>query len=459
MNQGPRILVLSRHRTGKRKASPGIRSYHIARVLAESIPGAQVTLATPSAAELMSTNVPFRAVPYTTQALTRAAWESDIIISSRFPLQLLPVLYHKRAVLDMFTPFITEWIEIVKVAGHRFRQDAYLASLAGDLMVQFLLADLVLCATTRQRDLYFGMLTAIGRITPEAYDPDHWLTNLLAIVPYGVRPGEPKATRRVLRGVWPGIHEDDKILLWNGAVVEWYDVTTLIRAVHRISLQRPDVKLFFLGTEHPDNPGVPKLQGLGGGTIRSALRLCEELGVLDKFVFFNLDWVEYDDTANYLCEADIGVCTYFNNLETRYAFRSRILDLLWAELPIICTRGDAWAERVSSRPLGIAIPERNEDALVEAILRLADDEAFAGRCRANLQEEKETYRWEHVLEGLIDYCRTPAGPLKKRKRLMALPTTLASIMESKLRLALFQRLARVKQYWSRLPETGRSHQP
>ena len=335
-----RILVLTRDHIGARMASPGIRMYNIARVLAEHLPQSEVTLAVPADSQLPAGSLPFRVIPYKRSAVAVAALRSSTLISNYFPPYLYPIMGQKRVVLDLFSPF-TERLEVAHSMGHG--ANAYFSSYMRELISQLLLADLVLCASDRQRDLYYGMLSAIGRVEPATYDNDRWLSDLLVLAPFGVRDGEPKPTRRVLRDVWPGIHAGDTILLWNGVIIDWYDLSTLVRAMARISRQRSDIKLFFLGTEHPDNPGVPKLQGLGGGTVRAALQLCEELGLLNRSVFFNFDWVDYEDTANYLSEADIGICTYFNNIETRFAFRSRYADLLWAELPIICTQGDVWA--------------------------------------------------------------------------------------------------------------------
>ena len=45
-------------------------------------------------------------------------------------------------------------------------------------------------------------------------------------------------------------------------------------------------------------------------------------------------------------EADAGVCTYLDNLETHFAHRVRLVDLIWAETPVICTEGDLVAEMV-----------------------------------------------------------------------------------------------------------------
>jgi glycosyltransferase involved in cell wall biosynthesis len=431
-------------------ASPGIRAYHIARVLAENVPGARVTLATASADEIASAGLPFGAIPYASGALIKAVRESDIVIGSRFPGYLFPLLYTKRVVLDLFTPVITELVEVVN-SSILLHQDLFLETRVRDLMVQMLLADIILCANERQRDLYFGMMTAAGRVTPEVYDHDRSLSKLFALAPYGVRPNEARHSRRVLKGVRPGISETDTVLIWNGAIIEWYDVETLVRAIHRISKQRSDIKLFFLGTEHPDNPktDAPKLHGLGGGAQRAAYQLATELDLLDKFVFFNLDWVDYDDTANYLCEADIGVCTYFDSLETHFSFRSRFVDLLWAELPILCTRGDMWAELVARRPLGVAVPERDEDAMVEAILRLADDRAFREQCKAYLREEKEAYRWERVLEGLVDYCSRPAEQAKKHVRLPLITSALGASLAANARLAYYHRMDRVNFPWTR----------
>jgi glycosyltransferase involved in cell wall biosynthesis len=300
------------------------------------------------------------------------------------------------------------------------------------------LADLILFSNLRQRDLYFGMLTSMGRVTPDLYDYDSRLSNLFALAPFGVRPGQPKSSKRVLRGVWPGIREQDTILLWNGAIVDWYDVELPIRAVHRLSRERDDVKLFFLGTQHPDGHGAHGLRAPGSDATRNAIRLCEELGILDRFVFFNIDWVDYQETAGYLLEADIGVCTYFDNLETRYSFRSRMLDLLWAELPIICTRGDVLSDLVDSRPLGVAVAERDEDALVNAMRRLADDRAFAGQCKANLKEVKEEYRWERALEPLVDYCRRWEEPAAaKAERALPLVLRLGALAQSAPQRALY----------------------
>src|SRR5690606_1008136 len=124
---------------------------------------------------------------------------------------------------------------------------------------------------------------------------------------------------------------------------------------------RPEVKLYFLGTKHP-HPGVPEMK-----IVSDSRALAQELGVADTNVFFNSSWVDYRDRGNYLAEADLGVSTHHSHIETTFSFRTRILDYLWAELPMVVTEGDHFAELVEERGLGRAVPAGDVDALASAI--------------------------------------------------------------------------------------------
>src|SRR6185503_10968946 len=58
----------------------------------------------------------------------------------------------------------------------------------------------------------------------------------------------------------------------------------------------------------------------------------------------------------WLLDADCAVSAHLDHLESRYAFRTRLLDCFWAGLPIVCTRGDELADRVERERLGEAVP-------------------------------------------------------------------------------------------------------
>ena len=50
-----------------------------------------------------------------------------------------------------------------------------------------------LCASDRQRDLWLGVLSSLGRIGYDEYAADPTLERLVAVVPFGVDPEPPQA--------------------------------------------------------------------------------------------------------------------------------------------------------------------------------------------------------------------------------------------------------------------------
>ena len=178
---------------------------------------------------------------------------------------------------------------------------------------------------------------------------------------------------------------------------DWFDPLTLIRAVAKLSATKPSVKLFFMGTAHP-HPGVPEMP-----IIKASRDLAEELGVAGKHVFFNDSWVDYDDRQNYLLEADLGVSTHRSHIETTFSFRTRILDYLWASLPMVVTEGDHFADEVDRHGLGKTVPAGDVDALVAALDAALFDEKFRARALKSLRGVREHYRWGTVLEPLVNH--------------------------------------------------------
>ena len=65
-----------------------------------------------------------------------------------------------------------------------------------------------LCASDRQRDLWLGVLSSLGRIGYDEYAADPPLERLVAVVPFGVEPEPPRAETRAVKGVLPGIDKD-----------------------------------------------------------------------------------------------------------------------------------------------------------------------------------------------------------------------------------------------------------
>ena len=403
-----RILLLSKDFVDSSMAGPGIRYFQMAKTLAKKLPGNQITLAAPNKTNMQEKE--FTTVFYNRTSCFRLISSNDIIISQGFSFELLPFLFflNKKVILDFYDPWQMQFLEHTKNFLPFRRTLEYNLGMQ-HLKLHLLISNFIVCANSRQRDLWIGMLSDLGILSASMYDANPTLKNVIDEVPYGIRPDSLKKEKQVLKGVWKGIEKDDKVIIWNGGIWNWFDPLTLIEVMGDLYKKRKDVKLFFLGTKHP-NPIVKEME-----MLNNTVELSKNLNLYDKNIFFNFGWMPYNETKEYLLESDIGVVTYFNNLETRYSFRTRILDLLWAEIPVVCTRGDCLSEYIEKFTLGIVIDERDRKALNEAIDKLIDDKQFYEKCKENIKGFKNTFTWEKNLQPIIKFCQNESFNIKMSK--------------------------------------------
>ncbi|MGH2586828.1 MAG: hypothetical protein ACRDJE_18070 [Dehalococcoidia bacterium] len=420
-----RILVLSRSVVGSRMSAPGIRAYHMAQVLGRALPEAEVTLGAPDYSDIQP-EPEFKVVRYSRASLNWLFYRYDIVISLSFPPLSLPAMARTHFVLDFFSNFAMEWMEVAKTQRNARKRWTWYENQRQYMNLQFTAADFITCNNERQRDFFIGTLQSLGLISGEVYDRDHDLRKLIASCPHGVRPDEGTGNREQGTGesaapipysLFPVPWErSDRVFLWNAGMVGWYDPVTAIRAVHALSRERPDVKLVCIGSRYPD-PGFPAEDP----TFQAAIDTAEELGLTDTHVFFVRGWLPYEEVKHYLRHSYLGLSTYFNNAETHYAHRTRFLDLIWGELPIVCTRGDVLSELVEQRGLGVTVPEGGVETVVCALRRLLDDAAFYDSCVANLRILKQELSWDQTLAPLVEFCRNPQPvAVAKSKRLAPL---------------------------------------
>ena len=391
-----RVLIVSHDVVDRRMAGPAIRAWEFARRLSRDN---QVTLAVPNKSSLKDKD--FALLTYNRQSLKELAAEADCTIISGLTLMQYPFLRQISPVLvvDIYDPFGLENLQLLAEQSIQVRQQDH-HDLTRAMNDQLLLGDFFICASEEQRDYWLGALSALGRINPRTYDADPTLRSLIDVVPFGLPDSPPRHRRPVLKGVVPGIGPDDKVLLWNGGIYNWLDPLTLIQAVARAAEQRDDVRLFFMGVRHP-NPRVHPMR-----MTKDAMRLSDKLGLTGRFVFFN-DWVAYEERENYLLEADLGVSLHLPHIETRFAFRTRLLDCLWAGLPMIVTGGDTLARLVGERGLGRVVASGDVSGVLEAITGLlAESDARASRAE-RFAEARQFFSWEQAIDALARFCAAP----------------------------------------------------
>ena len=393
-----RILVATAEPLGPQLAGPAIRAWQIASALSGEH---DVRLVTTGRCSAESPHFEARQLAGEADARGLEAW-CDVLLFQGNVLEQLPFLYatDKVVVVDLYAPFHLEQLEQTRAqpADDRRRR---LENAVAEADRQCLRGDFLLCASDKQRDFWLGHLAALGRLNALTYDADSTLRSLVDVVPFGIPPEPPPPGAPVLKGVVDGIGPDDKVVLWGGGVYNWFDPLTLIRAVDRLRARRADVRLFFLGMRHP-HPQVPEMR-----MSRAARALSDELGLTGTVVHFHEDWVRYDERGAYLLEADVGVSTHLDHVETAFSFRTRMLDYLWAGLPMVCTRGDVFADLVEAHGLGLTVDPGDVDGLAAALERLLSDDALATRCRAGVRALAPDYSWDRVLAPLLAFCRAP----------------------------------------------------
>jgi glycosyltransferase involved in cell wall biosynthesis len=392
-----RVAVVTPDVLSDRMAGPAIRAFHIAEELSANH---DVTLISTARCTISNTAFSCRAASW--RRLRAAIGDAQIVVLQGYISYRAPWLMRsdKILVVDLYDPLHLEQLEQLADRPPLERQ-AMLDLTVRVLNEQLVRGDFFLCASEEQRHLWLGHLGALGRLNPLNYESDSTLRALVDVCPFGLATTPPTRQRPAIKGVVPGISPDDKVILWAGGVYNWFDPLTLVRAVDRIKDAHTDVRLFFLGMKHP-NPDVPDM-----AIAWQTRELADELGLTGTHVFFNDGWVAYDDRQNYLLDADVGVSTHFEHVETTFSFRTRILDYLWAGLPVVATSGDTFGTLVAAEGLGGAVAERDVDGLTAALTSLLYDPVAARDARVNVARIRERFTWPRVLAPLSAFCAAP----------------------------------------------------
>ena len=240
------------------------------------------------------------------------------------------------------------------------------------------------------------MLSAAGRLNPYTYDDDPSFRRLIDLLPFGLPAEPPQHRHPVLKGHHPAIGAADKVILWGGGLWPWFDAPTLVRAMPHILKVRSDVRLLFLGVQRPGHRAPSP-------TVEAVIALSRQLGLEEHVVFGG--WVPYAERENYLLEADVGVSLHLDNVETRFAFRTRLLDYLWAGLPIVATMGDPLGERLADADLAIPVAPGDARGVAQAIVQALGRPREAVRRKAEALAPR--FYWDRVVQPLVDFCNAP----------------------------------------------------
>jgi hypothetical protein len=415
-----KLLIISHDKVGPKMAGPGIRYHQIAIELSKQH---DVTLATFNPSYLEG----LKDVPYAFEDIKVFDFKSafdrhDAILALWLSEEMISYAKStgKLLIFDLYAPVPVENL-IGQVFSHRKPQpeDDYNYSVSIESYRRFLSAgDFFLCSNNIQHDYWTGFAFATGSITPSAYR-EFPVYERIGLGAMGINLDELEGAGKVdpLRKKFPTIKSSDIVLVWTGGIWDWFDAETPIRAIKWLHDHgRPEIKLVFLGTRHP-NSDVPEM-----GETEKAFALADELGLTGTGVFFMSGWIPYNDRLDYLLAADIAIYAHKPSIEARFSHRTRVLDHILTQLPTLATQGDYFADLIAEKHLGTSVEPQNVEATVKAITDLSKKDVQK-KMQSNIKAIQKSFTWENTLLDLTKFLQTNPEP---RALPASLPTSIAT---------------------------------
>ena len=308
------------------------------------------------------------------ETLLRYSGEADVaVVQGHVANDLFAHAKPIPVVVDLYDPYIIENLHYFAERGAEVFQHDH-----ATLMNSLLRGDLFLCASEAQRMFYLGLLLAVGRLNPIAFEADPHLDSLVRIAPFGVPPTGQT-----------GLSVLHDVLF--GGIYDWYDPIAAIDAVAEARKQIPDITLTF--TRHPNAELTPQ------GKTAEAIDYTRKRGY-ESFIRFE-PWAPYGERAAFFARFATALLTFPQSIETDLAMRTRVYDYLWAGLPIVTSSAPGTDEIIERYDVGVVVRSGSmSDALVRV---LRDRDAYAARTRAFVDE----HQWPRTLEPLRAFCRAP----------------------------------------------------
>ncbi|MCP4900847.1 MAG: glycosyltransferase family 4 protein [bacterium] len=195
----------------------------------------------------------------------------------------------------------------------------------------------------------------------------------------------------------PEVASERQLVLWWGGVWPWLDLDTLLAAIRL--LNDPAMSLV-----------VPTAPRPGGNTASLTSAALDESRVrhgLDESQVIGLSsWIPYTDRHRLLNRAAVLAVLHHPGREAELSFRTRALDGVWANIPLLLSEGGEVARLTRKNNWGEVVPVHNPETTAAALERLLDP------ARQNLHREAlagtvDAWRWPALARPLVDWLAAP----------------------------------------------------
>jgi len=280
-----------------------------------------------------------------------------------------------------------------------FDNDSSLLDLWRVMFSALAVGDRFSVASTPQKYALIGQLANIGRLNQFTST-----TDIVSVIPNSSRVMREKPlhpARQLKRLLLP---IDAFVLLWSGGYNTWTDPETLFRGLEIAIRQDSMVYFVSVGGEIPGHDNV---------TYERFRKLCEASDLSSHFVF--VGWVTPDEMPHFYAQADAAINIDLPCYEAEIGTRTRIIDWIHYEIPVITTALCEPAKILAEKQLIESFDPQSPQALADAILRLKHNLADAKeRARTTRLFLEEWFREERWFSPLLEWVRQPAFAADKK---------------------------------------------
>ncbi|MEZ4226512.1 MAG: glycosyltransferase [Polyangiaceae bacterium] len=287
-----------------------------------------------------------------------------------------------------------------------------------------------------QRLALIGQLGMAGRLTAGNDGVE-----LITAIPNSVDDEELELLGGIERP--PRSAKDRFVVLSSGGFNTWIDPVVMFQAVDRAMAEHPAIHFVSTGG------GIP------GHHLDSYARF-EELVAHSRFRerYELAGWVQTSELYGFYKEANVALLVDRFTYEGVLGARTRMLDWLAAELPIVCTRLSEISQELEACGAALASSPGSPQPLTNALLTLAaSPRECLERGRAGRRYAETQLTAQVQLEPLLHWARNPARAPdgERRARLQDVP---APVHEVRKHVSLFREEARHHGLGGALKKTG-----
>jgi hypothetical protein len=245
-------------------------------------------------------------------------------------------------------------------------------SLLRVLLDSFWVGDRFLTTTSRERHFLIGLLAASKRLSMGDIPPGDPLVHVARMTPPVESP--PPSDRKLDPST------DGMVVLAAGTFLPWYDYQALVKVIESLTARtHPPVQFVVIGA----NPRDPTTET----QTRKLFDSVRSRGLVDVH-----DLVPYHERTQYYSIADVGLLYPPNSVEDELSARTRVVDYLWAGLPIVTPGRDEYSTLALEAGAAFRYGQQDED-LPATLERLSSDRGKVAGARSHIHR---------LLEGPFD---------------------------------------------------------